>query len=201
MKMRSTLLEIVICLILIGGVVGMAIFTFAAVTIDVFATIPSVNNLSVSLSRALASGGNWTNASSVDFGTLNFDNTWKVFRPLYYYAADVGASSNGNWTITHTRSSIMNATLGANLDDNVNVEFKKKGIGDANETQLSGGYVSFANSNNKAYTKSQFNGGYWLRIYYGIATGNTTDASNVTAITTEKPAGSYQGTATITLSQ
>jgi hypothetical protein len=200
MKKRVTLLEGVICLFCIGCVVGSAIFTFAApVTIPVTATIPAMNNLTVALSKAPSGGGNWTNASSIDFGTLNFDNINKVFTSPWYYAVDVGTESNDAWTVTHTRASINNATLGDNLDNNVNVVFAKKGIGASNESQLD--KVTFTNSTSKSFTKSQFTGGYWLRIYYGVATGNvTTDAPGAKPIGVEKPAGRYDGTATITMS-
>jgi hypothetical protein len=200
MKKRVTLLEGAICLFCIGCVVGSAIFTFAApVIIPVTATIPSMNNLTVSLAKAPAGGGNWTNASSIDFGTLNFDNINKVFTSNWYYAADVGTESNADWTITHTRASINNVTLGANLDNNVNVVFVKKGSGASNESQLD--KVTFSNSTSKSFVKSQFDGGYWLRIYYGVATGNvTTDAPGAKPIGADKPAGRYDGTATITMS-
>lgn len=200
MKGRVTLLDILICLVCLGVVAGSAMLTFAAtVNLPVIATVPSLNNLTVTLSRAPAGGGNWTNASSVDFGTLTFDNVNKIFKTNWYYAADVGTESNADWTVTHTISSINNATLGDDLDDNVNVVFVKKGVGTTNETQLD--KVTFANSNNKGYIKSAFAGGYWLRIYYGVATGNiTTDAPGASPIGLGKPAGKYQGTSIITMS-
>jgi hypothetical protein len=202
MKKRVTLLEIAICLFCVGCVVGSAIFTFAAtgspVTIPVTATIPSLNNLTVTLSRAPAGGGNFTNASSIDFGTLNFDNTNKVFTSQWYYAADVGTESNADWTVSHSIASIRNATLNSTLDDHVNVIFVKKGAGTSNETQFSN--ATFTNSTGKSFVKSQFSGGYWLRIYYGIATGNvTTDATGAKPIGVDQPAGRYDGSATITM--
>jgi hypothetical protein len=58
---------------------------------------------------------------------------------------------------------------------------------------------SFANSNSKAFTKAQLAGG-WLRIYYGIGTGEAgKDAAGVTPIGLDTPAGTYAGSVTITL--
>jgi hypothetical protein len=70
--------------------------------------------------------------------------------------------------------------------------------------------VSFAESGtNKSFSKTQLKEGAtqgWLRIYYGIGTGNkvttdqcTDDAPNVVPIGMDKPYGDYAGAATLTL--
>jgi hypothetical protein len=60
--------------------------------------------------------------------------------------------------------------------------------------------VSYGNSNNVAYTKAQLSGG-WLRIYYGVGTGDPADpdAPGVTPIGLDTAAGTYNGSITITL--
>ena len=62
-------------------------------------------------------------------------------------------------------------------------------------------YISYASSNNVSYTKTQIGTGNWLRIYYGIGTGDPLkpDATGVTPIGADKPAGTYTGSVTITL--
>jgi hypothetical protein len=198
MRIRFSLLEVLLGLVLVGCI-GFALVSFASqsVIVDVRASIPQVHNLSVAISKAPAAGGNWTPASSVDFGQLYFDNTWRIFRSNWYYAVDVGALSNMDWTLTHTRTSILNAGSGATLDNNTNVAFtSSNGTGDVRMD-----YVSYQNSQNMAYARSRFTPGRWLRIYYGIATGNVSeDAPGVVAVGIDKPVGAYQGTATLTLS-
>lgn len=161
-------------------------------TVAVRAQIPQTDGLSVAISR-VDKNNNWTPATSIDFGTLYFDNTYNIWRSSYYYAVDVGVNSNArSWTVTHTRSSIAKGS--ENLNSNVNVTFMKQ-VDDNTGTQIL--KVSYQNSNNRAFTKSQLSGG-WLRIYYGIATGQG-DAPGVSPITMQKPYGTYQGSVTLTL--
>lgn len=165
-------------------------------TINVKATIASVSGgLNVAISKVV--GDVFTPDSAINFGTLTFDSTYRIFRPSdgRYYAVDIGVMDNTGtaWTLTHTRTSFKKDDTN-NLDNNVNVTFMKQ-TSDTTGTQLR--RVSFANSNNVSYTKSQLAGG-WLRIYYGIASGKG-DASGVTPIGLDKPAGTYAGTVTITL--
>lgn len=170
-------------------------------TINVTATVPSINDgLNVTVSKVRVSDGVWVDSSSslpIDFGTLTLDNTWFVFRPAYYYAVDVGVVDNSGtvWTVTHTRSSIQKDAAN-NLDNNVNVSFMNQ-LTASTDALLQ--KVSFANSNNVGYTKTQLGSG-WLRIYYGIGTGKASDdASGVLPIGMDKPAGTYGGTVTLTL--
>ncbi|HIE43729.1 MAG TPA: hypothetical protein EYP78_02900 [Candidatus Omnitrophica bacterium] len=156
------------------------------------AEIPKVNGISVTISR-IDESGNWTEASSIDFGKLYFDNNDNIWRSSYYCAVDVGVNTNAtDWTITHTRSSIANGS--EKLDNNVNVTFMKQ-INDTEAEKLL--EVSYKDSNNQSFAKSKLSGG-WLRIYYGIAAGNK-DAPGVEPITMEKPYGTYQGSVTLTL--
>lgn len=168
-------------------------------TINVTATVPTITDgLNVTVSKVDANTGTWLQSDPnipIDFGTLTLDMAFNVFRPAVYYAVDIGVTNNagGAWTVTHTRNSIQKDAVN-NLDGNVNVTFMKQTSASA-ATQLQ--KVSFANSNNIAYTQAQLNGG-WLRIYYGIGSGSG-DATGVLPIGLDKPAGTYTGSVVITM--
>jgi len=176
-------------------ILGLALpgLTQSSKSITISATISPVEDLSVSISRI--EGSNWyPNQTSIDFGTLSYDITNNIFRANCYYAVDVGVSGNvSNWIITHSVSSIKNAAGTDSLDNNINVSFNQQ-LDDTTANEI--GYYSYAQSN-RSFNKSQISPG-WLRIYYGIATGSG-DASGVESITTAKPAGTYTGTITLTL--
>ncbi|MCM8800197.1 MAG: hypothetical protein NC900_05700 [Candidatus Omnitrophica bacterium] len=175
--------------------INSASFASDSKSYDVKAYVPQLNGLSISISKIPVSGGPWQpGQSSVDFGTLSFDSTYKIFRANYYYAVDVGINSNtSDWTVTHTPYSVTLVNGTETLDNHINVSFVKQ-INDTTDQPLS--KVSFANSN-KSFTKSQLLGG-WLRIYYGIATGSG-DNPGVTPIPSTKTFGQYKGSVTITL--
>jgi len=165
-------------------------------TVNVNATVPTMTGgLSVTVSKVI--GTAWTPATSVSFGTLVWDTVNHIFLPASYYAVDIGVTDNSGtaWTITHTRTSL--AGNGSNLDSKVNVSFNKQTSSTVG-TELQ--KVSYGNSQSIAYTKAQLSGG-WLRIYYGVGTGDPTkpDATGVTPIGLDTPAGTYNGTVTITL--
>lgn len=166
-------------------------------TVTVDATVPvAAAGVTVTVSRV--TGTTWTSASSISFGTLVWDTVNKIFLPASYFAIDVGVSDNvGGWTVTHTRTSL--AGNGTNLNDKVNVSFVKQTSSTTSEPLQ---YLSYTASNNISYNNLQLAGG-WLRIYYGIGTGDTTagkeDASGVTPIGMDTPAGTYNGSVTITL--
>lgn len=178
-------------------------FAAQSKTITVTAAVPTISGgLNVTVSKIQASDGTWLVSDpdlSIDFGTLTRDTTFNIFKSLYYYAVDIGVTDNTGtvWTITHTRNSIQKDAIN-NLDGNVNVTFMQQ-TNSSTATQLQ--KLSFANSNNVAYTKTQLGSG-WLRIYYGIGTGATGasgDAPGVTPIGVDKPAGTYTGSVVITL--
>ena len=172
--------------------------------VNVNATIPTITGgLSVSISKVPVDPitgveGTWIpNQSAISFGTLIWNTTNHIFLPDNYYAVDIGVTDNSPtlWTVTHTRTSL--AGQGTNLNDKVNVSFNKQ-TDSTHATELQ--KVSFGNSQSIAYTKTQLSGG-WLRIYYGVGTGNPAkpDAAGVTPIGLDTPAGTYNGTVTITL--
>ena len=165
-------------------------------TVTVNATVPTVTGgLSVGISKV--TGTVWTDATSISFGTLVLDSVNNIFLPDCYYAVDIGVQDNSGtvWTVTHTRSSLASGTN--NLDSKVNVAFNKQTSGTVGaELQK----VSFNLSNNIAYTKTELAGGQ-LRIYYGVGAGDPAkpDATGVTPIGLDTPAGTYTGAVTITL--
>ena len=189
--------NILICMIFVA-VAFCATNALAATsqTVNVNATIPTITGgLSVTVSKV--TGTVWTPATSISFGTLVWDTVNHIFLPASYFAVDIGVTDNSGtaWTVTHTRASL--AGQGTNLNNKVNVSFNKQ-TSDTVGTELQ--KVSFGNSQSIAYTKAQLSGG-WLRIYYGVGTGDPAkpDTPGVTPIGLDTPAGTYNGTVTITL--
>jgi len=164
-------------------------------TVTVNATIPTMTGgLSVTVSAV--TGTVWKTARSISFGTLVWDSVNKIFLPNCYYAVDIGVTDNSGtaWTLTHTRASLVGPG-GAKIDNKVNVSFNRQTSTVGTELKK----VSFGNSNSIAYTKAQL-GGDWLRIYYGVGTGEPgKDAPGVTPIGLDTAAGTYAGSVTITL--
>ena len=193
--------------IILAGLAGLA-FGDDTTTKLISASISAEDGLEVTISKINANGtgdpsdDTWIpgNQSSMAFGALTFNPTYSIFMASHYFAIDVGVNSNtANWTLSHTISSISNGA-GSNLDSNVNVTFVQQ-LDSLTEGWKNG--YSFADSNGKAYNKATITGGSggWLRIYYGIATGDLVyhDNTGVSVITMEKPSGSYSGSITLTL--
>jgi hypothetical protein len=177
---------------------GLSSMVLAADTknVDVAAYVPQQNGLTVTVSKVV--GTTFSSATSINFGNLVFDTVNKIFTTSdgSYYAVDVGCNSNAaDWTIMHTVTSLANGS--SNLDYNVNVTFMKQTSSTAG-AQI-GSILSYAGSNNRAYTKTQLAGG-WLRVYYGLATGVAgKDAADVTPVPSTKTYGTYSGRVTFTL--
>lgn len=150
----------------------------------------------------------------VDFGTLIWDGTDKIFRAPYYGAVDVTVRDNtgASWTVTHsTTTPIAKGT--DNLDENVNAVFYKlvydSSAGKCFPEEPPIYKVSYKGSNGKTVGRAQV-GDCGLRIYYGVSNGIgptspnpkgcSRDASGVKPITYDKPYGKYSGTVTLTVS-
>ena len=99
--------------------------TFAAdtETFNISATINSMSQLNVDISRIDLPSETWhSGQSSVNFGTLIWNDTYNIYLANNYYAVDVGVVNNaGSWTLQHASTSLTNGT--DDLDDNVNVVF------------------------------------------------------------------------------
>ncbi len=159
------------------------------------ALIPAASALSVKVFKVV--GTAWSPATSIDFANLVFDTQNNIFMGSCYYAVEVGITSNAaNWQVKHETTSIVNGA--EKLDENINVTFMKQ-INDKTAAELL--KVNFAESNGTVFSKSQLTGG-WLRIYYGIATGEVgKDAPNAKPVGPLKTVGNYQGTVKITLTE
>ncbi len=184
------------------------VFAGDSVTKELRANIEAQDGLSITIHNANSSNDEWdpTPVDNIDFGTLTYDSVNGIFLPDHYCVMDVGVLSNAaNWTVTHTvNSSFTNGS--DNLDHNVVVTFVKTEQVDTNgdgipdttsDTKIS--KLSYANST-QSFTKTQLSGG-WLRVYYGIATGDpdADEPSDVSPITIDKSSGNYTGSVTITL--
>jgi len=200
-KMKNILMRMVFVVV---AFCATSAWAAASQTVTVNATVPTVTGgLTVGISKVV--GEVWTaGQTSVSFGTLvwhpeNGTNgkPLNIFMAPMYYAVDIGVTDNSGtaWTVTHTRASL--AGQGTNINNKVNVSFNKQ-TSDTVSTELQ--KVSFGNSQSIAYTKAQLAGG-WLRIYYGVGTGDPLkpDATGVTPIGLDTPSGTYTGSVTITL--
>ena len=169
----------------------------AQTTIDVSATISSTSQLSVDISKIDAVTDLWTiDQSSIAFGTLSFDTANNIFTADSYYAVDIGVNDNsGSWTLTQTASSVTDGN-GNDLDNNINVTFVEQ-LTSTTDNVLD--KLSYAASDGQSYTSSDIAAGSWIRIYYGIETGSS-GISGVVPIGIDKPAGTYTGQITLTLS-
>jgi len=157
----------------------------------------------------------WTkDQSSVNFGTLIRIEKDKIFTGSSYYAVDVVVLDNTgrSWTLTHTAAAIIRRPLAfpiSRLDDSITVAFAKvmrpRGATKDEETPLSRG--TYRESNNAQFDRAKLEGGKggWLRIYYGIATGNpdpskgTLDPAGAFPISQYQLGGDYSGGVTLTL--
>ena len=197
--MKSLTTRLILTVMLVFSL-SSVVFAGTSQSINVTANVPLVTDgMSVSISKV--QGTTWTkNQTTMDFGTLTYNTTYNIFMPTYYFAVDVGVTDNSGtiWQLTHTRNSIQKDAAN-NLDGNVNVTFVQQTPDPNNASTLQ--YISYASSNNVSYTKTQIGTGNWLRIYYGIGTGDPLkpDATGVTPIGADKPAGTYTGSVTITL--
>lgn len=156
------------------------------------AEIPAINILKVDISKI--NDEHWHEASNLAFGTLAYDEQFHIFRANSYYAVDVGIIANEpGWVVTHTTTPVSNGA--DTLDNNINAVFMRLSQGSGEEI----GNFSFQDSNGISYNYTTIDSTQnWLRIYYGIASGNG-DAPGVEPITISKAPGTYTGSITITL--
>ena len=174
-------------------------------TVNVNAVVPTIAG-GITLKIYKVTGTTFTPATSINFGSLVWNQAYNHFETDggFHYAVDVSVIQNTgvNWTLTHTRQSLKKDATN-NLDSHVNVAFNQVVKSDDGKTDIDTNLqkVSFADSNGIAYTKTQLGQGGWLRLYYGIggADPKQPDASGVTPIDFDSPAGTYTGSVTITL--
>lgn len=154
-------------------------------------------------------------AGTINFGDLvrNTDN--KILMAKKYYAVDVSVADNTgkNWAMAHLPSHIVMRDangLTSSLDDSITVSFAKmkKGVdtttGKAVETEQPISSKRYGKSAT-LFMRDQLEGnkGGWLRIYYGVATGNTdptvgaVDPPGAVPIPQYQAAGEYSGGITL----
>ncbi len=181
--------------VLLAGLMGAGWALADSKTIIIKAHIPSSQGLSVNVSRISTSTGQWSSASQIDFGDLSYNSNLGIFLPDCYYAVDVGVLSNAtNWTIQYTADSI-DGPNSSKLDDHVVVSFVKQTNNQGEQLEK----TVYSKAKSRSFSKGDLAGG-WLRIYYGIATGDpSTDPAGAKPITTNVPSGYYQGQITISL--
>ena len=185
--------------------------------LTVTAVVPTLNTgLSVTVTPVQVTGnvfgtpgGNTITLGDPATGQLVPDFANSIFTSPIYYAVDVAVIDNtGNpWYITTSISSIKRGTTTDNLDSNLNVTYVKiltttDATGKKVETPTQIQKTTFAQSGVSSTTllNSTALSGQFLRIYYGLATGVVAnDASGASPILLTKPAGTYTGGVTITL--
>lgn len=197
MKKKSVLvgLVVVVASLLLSGSVMADTFTK---DIIIKATVPQTQGLSIAISRVRNINGQevWTPAQEISFDDLEYNSENHIFLAKSYYVVDVGVNSNAStWTISYNATSIVGPN-NYKLDHHVNLVGVKQKT-DSEYTVI--GRAAYGDALSFVITKSQLDGG-WLRLYYGIATGDSSvDSPNTTPITTDVPAGIYTGSITITL--
>ncbi len=175
---------------------GLAYAQTTSKNVVIKAQIPSQEGLSVAISR-IDKNNNWHTADEIFFNSLHYNTDYGIFLSDDYYAVDVGVLSNAvDWTLSYTATSVVGPN-NYKLDKHINVTFVKQ-ISDSEAQELT--KVTYGDALGPlSFNKADLQGG-WLRIYYGIATGDQqTDAPGAAPITTDVPAGLYSGTITITL--
>jgi len=147
----------------------------------------------------------WTEVSTMDFGTLTFDSQNKIFSAGHYHVVEAAVSGNSqnNWIITVTNQPFLRTTTPQeSLGEHVVVKFFRAysiGVDQTAEDLIS--TAAYSNSAQHIFQKSDadFVLGGWLRIYYGFAP----DRTPVTGGYVDPPgadtlAGRYAGNVLIT---
>lgn len=196
--MLKKLLMVILTLAL---VFGMNPVVMAAQNIRIAATIGELHQMTVGLLKVTTAGQTpVTNLTSVgmDFGTLT-KNASNYLVSDSFFIVDASVTSNrATWNIAHTATDFTNGSV--NLNGNVNVTFVKVNNANNDETLLSGGYVSYTTAKTKTILNTALGTGFRLRIYYGIPTTSTGNASGVAPIAMSQATGNYEGIVTLTLS-
>ncbi len=193
------------------------------VNYQVTATVPTQFGLIVSATSIDANGtpgpsddiwGTPVPNGNVSFGTLTLDTDNMVFISSSYYAVDVAIIANSGWTsLLHSATSVTNGT--DNLDNNINVTTIACSIVGTDECATSGTTaidiqkLSYTSAMSMTVTPVDVDidiAGQWLRIFYGLSSGNDPlnpqydDNPGVSPVPASQPSGSYTGTITLTLS-
>jgi len=179
--------------------VGMSVNFAAGTTVEVKSSEINSNNTTTptddtwGTTTTISSGGSTS-------GTINFSSrplvknpTFNFYSTGYYYAVDV-APLGGGWggpvTLSYTPGT-------PDIADHAVITLTKAVYVSATSSTDTPFTAKLALDNLPASVPVSSVSGGWLRMYLGLATGDTGEPVGVTPFTGASPAGTYSGTLTI----
>ncbi len=193
--------KLLMAILVLALVFGMSPLGMAAQNIRIAASIGELHQMTVGLLKVTAGGPTPVSdmvGTGMDFGLLTKNASNYLVSDAFFIVDASVVSNHSSWNIAHAATDF--ASNGNNLNGHVNVTFVKVNNATNDETQLSGGYVSYDTAKSKTILNTDLGAGFRLRIYYGIPITNTGNASGVTPIPMSQATGTYVGTITLTLS-
>ena len=199
--------KLIAALVLIS-LVGSASICPAATTasVGVTATIPQQLELSSWIRHAPPGidpyGTGSGDATSLNFGTLVYDDTYGIWKATKYFTVFLLAASSGRkYRIQQTNTGFSLGSTNLNNSLIVTPDYQ---TGDEIVTGTPQGSIGTDSYGTKslalAVNKVIFNGNSGksriARAYYGLATGETGEPSGAEPITTDQVSGTYTGTIT-----
>ena len=200
--MKNTIKLILGGLFLLGQAsnsLAAAITNTTAFTVQ--ATVPAATGVSVTINKIV--GTTWTlqTSTTLDYGTLTFDTKNKIYAPNYSYAADFAAAAGGSGTpsLTFSYSEGTNPNGSSNgFGTKSQAIFAKEVYSASGSIETKVGTPSTLGSiSSVSLPTADFTGG-WARVYLGVCTGASTDATGCSPFTAADKAGQYSGTLTVT---
>ena len=187
-----------------------ASYALPTADVDVRAVVPEQLDLAVTVRKVPASqepyGPGSSEVSSIDFGTLAFDDTNNIFVSNDYFSVFLVATTSGRaYRIQQTNNGVI-STGGGDLNNNLVLTPDYQAadeIGGNPQGTLPGGDSLGSAQLSFGAGKVIYNGNAGLsrrvRAYYGIATGAAGEPAGAEPITTNKLAGTYTGTVTFSV--
>lgn len=178
-----------------------------AETFAVSAEIPLSSSVTYTVTELLANG-TWTDnhPAGLNFGILGFDSEFGIFKPVRYFAIDIGVATGGVGKPNNIQFSYLEINNPNTTAGNGRGGLAKKGTVTVTKAVLEGDEVVVAGpkmlgavATFGTLTKAQFVNG-WPRVYVGINDGGNDDLTDAGAevFTAEDAAGTYLGSLTIT---
>jgi len=163
------------------------------------AEIPDATGVSITASRIV--GTTWTPASTSLTYDMNYDTTNEVWLATEYYAVDVaptGGTGNPQTTVTFLQGYNPNGGTahGLGVKGAANFVSVTGPTGSQTETALPAHPKEIFSTVNETINPSELNGGF-LRMYFGINTGDASTPTNGEVFTNADAPGSYEGTMTV----
>ncbi|MBD3264720.1 MAG: hypothetical protein GF375_06430 [Candidatus Omnitrophica bacterium] len=186
-------------------------FSFAATTVNVSvrAVVPSTLELSHWIRYAPPGGDPYGSgsgdATSLDFGTLQWNDEFGIWTANKYFTVFLVANSSGRaYRIQQSCSGF--AMGGSNLNDSLTMSPDYQAAdelgGSAQGSMPSGdslGSSTLAVGTNKVIYNGNAGLARIVRAYYGLATGAGGDPAGSEPITGDQPSGTYNGTITFSV--